>query len=171
MKKIVLAASIAAIAAGLGAGTAQAATGSTASASGTANATVVAPLTITHTGGAALNFGNFTAGTGGTVTISATGGATAGGDVGLLTGSATTADAFTVSGSGTRAFSITPSITNQVSTGGASPATMAFTVTTPASATLVAGTYTLNVGGQLTVGSGQAPGSYTGSYTVAVTYQ
>lgn len=172
MKKIVLAAGMAALAAGLGAGTAQAATGSTATATGSANATVVAPLTITHTTGAALNFGSFTAGTGGTLTVSTGGVASVGGDVGLVSGATATADAFTVSGSANRVFTITPSASNSVTTGGATPATMAFTLTTPATGTLsAAGSYTLNVGGVLTVASAQAPGTYTGSYTVAVTYQ
>ena len=64
LKKIVI---MAAIAAGLASGSAQAATGNAASATGTANATVVGPLQISHNSGAALSFGSFTAGTGGTV--------------------------------------------------------------------------------------------------------
>ena len=35
---------------------------------------------------------------------------------------------------------------------------------------LTAGAQTLLVGGTLTVGSAQAPGNYTGSFTVAVDY-
>lgn len=169
MKTITFAA---AIALGLAAGTAQAATGNTASATGTANATVVGPLQITHTTGAALSFGSFTAGTGGTVTVSTAGVAGVTGDVGLVTGSAASADAFTVTGTANRAFNIASSTGNTVSSGGATPATMAFTVSTGASGTLnAAGSYALAVGGTLNVASGQAPGAYTGSYTVTVTYQ
>ena len=132
---------------------------------------VIAPLQIAHNSGAALNFGTFTAGTGGTVVVTSAGAASVTGDVGLLTSSTSTADGFTVTGSGTRAFNITSSSSNTVTTGGATPSTMAFTLSTPASASLVAGSYTLNVGGTLTVASAQAAGNYTGSYTVTVTYQ
>jgi hypothetical protein len=76
-----------------------------------------------------------------------------------------------VTGDTARAFNISASSGNTVTTGGATPSTMAFTVSTPASASLAAGTYALGVGGTLTVGSAQAAGSYTGSYTVTVTYQ
>jgi hypothetical protein len=167
MKKIVLGAALIA----LSAGAAQAATGSTATATGAASATVVAPLKITHTASAALNFGTFTAGTGGTVVVTAAGAGSVTGDVGTVNGNTNAADSFAVVGDGTRSFNITTSTGNQVSTGGATPSTMAFAVSTPASAALVAGAYTLNVGGTLTVASAQAAGAYTGSYTVTVTYQ
>lgn len=167
MKKIVLGAALLAISAT----SAQAATGSTATATGSASATVVAPLKITHNSGAALNFGTFTAGTGGTVVVTSAGAGSVTGDVGTVTGNTNAADAFSVTGDGTRAFNISASSSNSVSTGGATPSTMAFTLTTPASASLAAGAYTLNVGGTLTVGSAQAAGAYTGTYTVTVTYQ
>ena len=167
MKYIVAAAGLALLISG----SAQAATGSTASTTGTANATVVAPLQIQHTSGAALNFGTFTAGLGGTVTVDSAGTGTAGSDVSFVNGNTNSADAFTVTGSGTRTFNITTSTGDTVSTGGPSPSTMAFTVSAPEDASLVSGSYTLNVGGELTVGSAQAAGSYTGSYTVTVTYQ
>ena len=169
MKKILF---VAAIAAGLSGGAAQAATGNSATGTGTANAVVVGPLQITHNTGAALNFGSFTAGTGGTVSVTSAGVASATGDVGLVTGSTPTADAFTVVGTPNRAFGIVASSSNTVSTGGANPATMPFTVSAANSASLTAGgTFALAVGGTLTVGSGQAAGAYTGTYTVTVTYQ
>lgn len=164
MKKLVLSAAIFALSAGV----AHAAppSGSTSSAIGSATATVVAPLTITHNTGA-LAFGTFTAGTGGTVVVDSAGTGSATGDVGFVSGSANSADSFTVSGSGNRNFNIT-------ATGGSVTSgtdTMAFTVSVPASASLSGGTYSLPVGGELTVGSAQAPGAYTGSYTVTVSYQ
>ena len=64
MKKIILAAALVL----LPSGSAYAAT-----ANGTANATVVAPISVAHNSGAALNFGTFTADTGGTVTVTAGG--------------------------------------------------------------------------------------------------
>ena len=168
MKKIVL---IAALAAGLTGGTAHAA-GSTSTANGTATATVVGPLAITHNSGAALSFGSFTTGTGGSVTVTSAGAVTASGDVGMVTGVNASADAFTVIGTANRAFGITSSSGNTVSTGGATPATMAFTVSPGTSAALNAsGTYAMAVGGTLTVASGQEAGSYSGTYSVTVTYQ
>lgn len=162
MKKIVLAAGLATMAAG----SAHAAT-----ATGSATATIIAPLQIAHNSGAALSFGTFTAGTGGSVSVTAAGVGTPSGDVAIVAGSSYAADAFTVTGSGTRTFNIATSSGNTVSTGGATPATMPFTLTALPSASLVGGTYTLNVGGTLNVASGQAAGAYTGTYTVTVTYQ
>jgi len=152
-------------------GTAHAASGNTANASGAAASTVVSPIRITHNAGASLKFGIFTAGTGGTVVVTQAGAGSVTGDVGTVSGNANAADAFTVTGDTARAFSIAASSGNTVTTGGATPSTMAFSLNTPASASLAAGTYTLNVGGTLTVGSAQTVGSYTGSYTMTVTYQ
>lgn len=150
-------------------GTAMAASGNTATATGTVNATVIAPLQIAHTAGAALNFGSFTAGTGGTIAVSQAGVVTAGGDVGTVTGATAAADAFTVTGSSSRTFTISTSSGITVSNGAA---TMALALSAPATGTLSgAGSYTLRVGGTLTVASAQAPGAYTGTYTVTVTYQ
>ncbi|MBC2668637.1 DUF4402 domain-containing protein [Novosphingobium piscinae] len=149
-----------------------AATGNTATATGTANATVIAPLQIIHAPGAAINFGAFTAGTGGTVSVSQAGTASVTGDVGLVTGGTVTADAFTVLGSGSRTFTIATSTGNTVRTSGPTPATMALALSVPATGTLsAAGSFALRVGGTLTVAAGQAAGAYTGSYTVTVTYQ
>jgi len=166
MKKLF---ALALVTAALTPGMALAATGNTATATGTANATVVAPLQITHTAGAALSFGPFTAGTGGTVAVSQASVASVTGDVGLLTGGTVAADSFAVSGAGSRAFNIATSTGNTVTSGAAS---MALTLSAPANATLSAGgAYTLRVGGTLTVAANQAAGAYTGSYTVTVTYQ
>lgn len=159
MKKFV----IAAVAVALSSGSAYAAT-----ANGTATATVVAPLTLTHTPGATLNFGTFTAGTGGTVTVNAAGVGSAGGGVVFLLGNLNAADAFTVAGDGTRAYTI-----------GTAPSTvtsgafnMAFTTTPSAtSANLVAGAGAFTVGGALVVSAAQAPGAYTGIYVATVNYQ
>jgi hypothetical protein len=167
LKKIALAATVVM----LSSGTAFAASGSTSTASGSAAAVIVAPLRITHNAGAVLNFGTFTSGTGGTVVVTSAGAGSVTGDVGTVNGNANSADAFTVTGDVARAFNIATSSGNTVTTGGASPSTMAFTVSAPASAATVLGSYALAVGGTLTVGNAQAAGSYTGSYTVTVTYQ
>ncbi len=167
MKKLILAAALVA----LSAGTAQAATGNSASTIGIANASVVTSLKITHTLGASLAFGSFSAGTGGTIVVNQAGAGSVTGDVGLMSNSSNGADGFTVTGDTTRTFTVTTSTGNTVTTGGTTPSTMPFAVSAPATATLVAGTYALKIGGTLTVANAQAAGAYTGTYTVTITYQ
>ncbi|OYW47651.1 MAG: hypothetical protein B7Y36_17070 [Novosphingobium sp. 28-62-57] len=164
MKKILLAAAVAAAIPG----SAFASSGNTSTANGTATATIVAPIVLTHTSGAALNFGRFTTGTGGTVTVSAGGVGSVGGDVAFVPGSSSTSDGFTVAGDSGRSFSI-------VTTGGtvsSGSANMTFT-TTPSAASAAlssAGTASFTVGGTLTVPGTAAAGSYSGSYSATVTY-
>ncbi|MDF8334620.1 DUF4402 domain-containing protein [Novosphingobium cyanobacteriorum] len=164
MKKLVLGAVVLA----LSSGSAFAASGNTSTATGAASAVVVAPIVLTHTTGAALNFGRFTVGTGGSVDVSAAGVGSVGSDVGFVPGSTVSADAFTVAGDASRSFSIT-------TTGGsvtAGSVSMPFT-TTPSAATATlssGGTASFTVGGTLTVASTVTAGSYTGSYTATVTY-
>ncbi|NML96171.1 DUF4402 domain-containing protein [Novosphingobium olei] len=150
-------------------GAAQAAPANTSSASGSATATVVAPIVLTHTTSAALNFGKFTSGTtSGTIAVSAAGAATASGDVTLLPGSASSADSFAVAGEAGRAFSI--ATTNGSVTNGA--ASMTFT-TSPSSVSGTlgsGGTATFTVGGTLSVPASATAGSYSGSYSATVTY-
>ena len=164
MKKIILASVIALVSAT----PALAGSGNTSTATGTATASIVAPIVLTHTTGAALNFGRFTTGTGGTVTITAAGVGSVGSDVTFVPGSATAADAFTVAGDGSRSFSVATT-GGSVTSGGTS---LAFTTTpSAATATLTAGgTSSFTVGGTLTVSGTAAAGAYTGTYTATVTY-
>lgn len=164
MKKIVL--GVVAIA--LSSGTAFAASGNTSTANGVASATVVAPIVLTHTSGASLNFGKFTVGTGGTVVVSAAGAASVTGDTGIVPGSTSSADGFSVAGDASRSFSISTA-SGSVTAGAA---TIPFT-TTPSAATGTlssGGTATFTVGGTLTVASTVTAGSYAGSYAATVTY-
>jgi len=164
MKKFVLAAALVAFSSG----TAFAASGNTSTATGSAAATVVAPIVLTHTSGASLNFGKFTTGTGGTVVVSSAGAASVTGDVGIVPGSTSSADAFTVAGDASRSFSI--ATTGGSVTSGA--ASMAFT-TAPSAATgtlSTSGAASFTVGGTLTVASTAVAGAYTGTYTATVTY-
>lgn len=163
MKKIVLAAFAAAIAA-----PAVAAPGDTDSATGTATATIVAPISIDHVAGASLAFGTITAGNGGTVTVALDGTVTDNGDDAVvLTGSTTAADAFNLSGDPSRAITVTVGGGDLTGPG----ADMAFTTTNNAPAALSAtGTGSFSVGGTLTVGDTQTPGSYSGTYTATATY-
>ncbi len=164
MNKIILASAIALVSAT----PALAAPGNTATATGTATAVIVSPITITHPTTAALGFGRFTTGLGGTVIVSSAGVGSVTGEVTLVPGSVNSADSFTVAGDASRSFSITTTGGNVTS--GAT--NMAFT-TAPSASTLLlstAGAASFTVGGTLTV-SGTAPtGSYTGSYTATVTY-
>ena len=148
---------------------AKAASGNTSTAAGSASATVVAPIVLTHTAGSTLNFGKITVGAGGTVVVTSGGTGSVTGDVGFVPGSTNAADAFTLTGDNSRAFGITT--TNSTITNGSK--TMAFT-TTPSAAsgtTSATGTYSFTVGGTLTVVGNETPGNYTGNYNATVTYQ
>ena len=161
MKKFV----IAAVAVALSSGSAYAAT-----ANGSATAEIVQAITLTHTPTASLNFGMIDAGTGGSVTVTSTGTGTAGGGATLVLGSTNTADAFTVSGSPLRTYTISTAA-GTVTSGLNS---MSFT-TTPSAPTgalaAITGTGAFTVGGTLTVAGAQPTGSYTGSYVATVLYQ
>jgi len=143
-------------------------TGNTSTATGSASATIVAPIVLTHPVGAALNFGRFTTGTGGTVTVTAGGVGSVGSDVTFVPGSTNSADSFTVAGDSSRAFAITTTGGN-ISLGATN---LAFTTTaSAASATLTAGgTSSFTVGGTLTVSATAPAGAYTGTYSATVTY-
>ncbi len=167
MKKIILASATAALAI-LGATPALAGSGNQSTATGSATATIVAPIVLTHPATASLNFGRFTTGTGGTVTVTAAGVGSVGSDVTFVPGSTNAADQFTVAGDASRSFSITTTGGNVTS--GAT--NLAFTTSASAATTALSGTGTASftVGGTLTV-TGTAPaGSYTGTYSATVTY-
>jgi hypothetical protein len=138
-----------------------------ASTTGTANATVIVPMTVTA--GTALNFGTFAANSGGgTVVITSGGARSSTGTVALSSTTPGVAGSFNVTGNASSTFAITnPGVFNVTS--GAN--TMAVNLTGLATTgTLSSGTATILVPGTLTVGASQAPGSYTGTYTMAVEY-
>ena len=144
------------------------AAGNQSTATGTATATIVAPIVLTHPATAALSFGRFTRGTGGTVTVTAAGVGSVGADVTFVPGSTTTADSFTVAGDASRSFAIT-------TTGGnvTSGATNLPFTTTPSAATgtlSATGAASFTVGGTLTVSATAPTGAYLGTYTATVTY-
>ena len=141
-------------------------------ANGVAQAVVVGPLQLYHVANAALNFGSFTASTGGTVVVNPTSGAASFSGPTSVTGVTPTADGFTVSGDPNRSFSIT---TGNGTIKDAANDSMAFTTALPAgvtSGTLSgSGTGAFTVGGTLTVASAQPTGAYSGNYPVTITYQ
>jgi hypothetical protein len=148
---------------------AKAASGNSSTAAGTASATVVAPIVLTHTSGSALNFGKITVGAGGTVVVTSGGSGSVTGDVGFVPGSTNAADAFSLTGDNSRNFGITTTsgtITNGTKTMNFTTAASSATGTTSST-----GTYSFTVGGTLTVTGTETPGSYTGTYNATVTYQ
>ncbi|KUR74114.1 DUF4402 domain-containing protein [Novosphingobium sp. FSW06-99] len=149
-------------------GNAFAATGNTSASAGSSNATVIAPIVLSHTGGSTLNFGKFTVGSGGTVVVSPAGAGSTTGGVTFVPGSTNTADAFSVKGDPSRNFSVSTTGGN-VSAGSTS---MPFTTLPSATQSTLgtSGTGTFTVGSTLTVGSTIVPGTYTGTYTATVTY-
>lgn len=155
MKKFVLAAVAATFAV-----PAAAAPGDTATDQGTATATIIAPISITH-GGGALDFGTIVSPTvSSTVTVVAGAPNVTGGDAVWLSGGSS--DSFTVNGQVGRTFSI-------ITTGGTMGG-MSFTTDAPASGTIVSGGTVFSVDGELTIPGGQAAGVYTGNYDATVSY-
>lgn len=133
---------------------------------GSATAVVIAPLTLTHTSGAALNFGSFTAAAG-TVTVKQDGTGSASGPTAMV-GTTYAADEFSVAGDGSRTFSISTKAGTVTLSGGTT--TMDFTPSAPATGTLSSGAATFSVGGTLTVVGTEGAGTYNGSYSVTVAY-
>jgi opacity protein-like surface antigen len=142
-----------------------------ASATANANAEVVNTITLTKT--ADLNFGKIAADTAqGTVTVSTTGGRTSTSPSLLIAGTTPTAAAFTVGGQSGLGYNISLAadpITLKLATDNSKTMSADLTLS-KTSGTLVAGTDTLTVGGALTVGATQAPGSYQGTLQVTVVY-
>lgn len=144
------------------------AAGNSATESGVATATVIAPITLTHTSGAALAFGKFTVGTGGTVAVSTSGVGGATGGVTLVSGSTNGADSFGVGGDAGRSFAITTG-SGTVSAGAVSiPFTT--TVSAPTGTLDSTGAASFTVGGTLTIAGTEPAGNYVGSYSATVTY-
>lgn len=122
-----------------------------------------------------LAFGGFTAGSGGSITLTPGGGRMAGGGVILVSQAGTPGAAeFTISGTPDAMFSISLPADGTVSLSDGASASMdlnGFTSSPPASGVLTGGTATLRVGATLTVNNAQAPHSYSGSFSVTVNYQ
>jgi len=141
-------------------------------ANGVAQAVVVGPLQLYHVTNAALNFGSFTASTGGTVAVDPTSGAASFSGPTSVSGVTPTADGFTVAGDPNRSYSIT---TGSGTIKDAANDSMPFTTALPTGVTSGTlngtGTGAFTVGGTLTVASAQPSGSYAGNYPVTITYQ
>lgn len=138
-------------------------------ATGTGDATVkvLGALAVTKTSD--LNFGRVVASaTAGTVSVGEDNSRVCA--VGLTCFGTTTAGAFSVSG--TAGETVTVAITNPSITLSNGSQTMAVALsTTTTSLSLTGGSGSFKVAGALTVGANQAPGNYSGQYSVAVDYQ
>ena len=144
-----------------------------ADATASATGTVIAPIAITKT--ADLVLGSFASGAGGgTVTLSTLGVRDKTGAVTLFAGATPAAAKFDVTGEGGLTYSIVLAPTLLTNSGGGSE-TMSFTPQSDSSTGTLggvgaAGAQSFFVGGVLTVGAGQAPGTYAGSVTATVAY-
>ncbi len=134
----------------------------------TGNATAIIKRNITATETQQMNFGTIsTSGTAGTVTLSPAGARSST----LAYYGTSKAGVFTITGEPSTA--LTVSFGNGTLSNGAN--TMALTnfttSSTPASTTTdSSGNLTLNVGADLAVAANQASGTYTGTYTVTISY-
>jgi spore coat protein U-like protein len=146
-----------------------------ATATASSSSTVVVPIAISKT--ADLAFGKFAAVTGGTVTVSTSGARTVTGTV-VAMASTSTAAKFDVTGEAGATYSISLPATSTLNSGSDS---ITFDVVsdltgtnstsgTVSSGTLAGGAQSIYVGGTLTVASGQAPGTYTGTVAATVEY-
>lgn len=132
---------------------------------------------VTLSNARSLDFGRFVAGSGGTIVLSPGGLRSRTGGVILLNSPNAGQAAFNASRSGngnsSKAVIITapPDGSTRLSSGASSMAVNSF-VSTPASlASIPAGGMALAVGATLTVAPNQAPGTYSGSFSLIVNYQ
>ena len=147
--------------------------------SATATATAEVLSTLTVSADSALNFGQIAANTGGTVTVNADGTVASSGSL-VSTGTRAPAG-FTVTG--TNGASVVVSLPTSAATlslqgwSGAGPApsmSLAGFNSNPGGSFQLSpstGSATFNVGGTLTVASGQVAGVYSGTFDVSVEYQ
>lgn len=131
----------------------------------------IAPLSVVNS--AALSFGAFAAESGGAVTVSPGGVRTASGTVALISSSTSSPAQVTVTGEPGTAYAIQLPTTSVTLT---SPTGQTMTVSGFASSLNgsgqlgAGGSQLVSVGATLSVGAGQAPGAYSGSFAVSVAY-
>lgn len=143
-------------------------------ATGSAKAVIIAPMTLTHVTNASLNFGRIVNTAAGTVTVAAKDGTSTSTGVTYQEGP-TAADQFTVTGQNGVSFTVNLPASITVTDGAGNNMTVgsltSFCGTGASSACTASTTGTqVGVGGTLTVSAGQAAGTYTGTYSVTITY-
>ena len=143
---------------------------SAASVTANASANVITPLVISETSG--MNFGDVSVGTiGGTVVLDAGGGRSVTGDAEAVLGGTEAAGSYSLTGEGAKAYTITFPVNATILSGGNSMIVDNFTHNAGATPALTGGSGAFNVGATLNIGPGQAPGLYSGTYTLTVNYQ
>lgn len=119
-----------------------------------------------------LDFGRFVAGSGGTVTLHADGRRTSTGGVILLNSLSTGQAEFNAApGNTSSSILLPPNGSTRLSSGAGSMALNDFTSKSTALPSSPAGGTTLSVGATLVVAPNQAPGNYSGSFSLIVNYQ
>ena len=138
---------------------------------GTANATIIAPITITAN--LTLEFGQIVTGTGVSVVRITPAGVRSlvSGDASLA-GGTNRAATFDITGEPSTTYAITlPAGSATLTSGGDTMTVDTWTSNpTPTGTLSGGGTETISVGADLNVGASQASGSYTGTYTMTVDY-
>lgn len=135
----------------------------------------LAQMTVTNT--QSLSFGKFVAGSGGTVTISPSGFRSATGSVELLNANGGSAAEFVVSDTdplnASRSYTITLPADGTVTltAGSGTMAANTFTSDPQDVGMLTAGSQTVRVGATLSVQAAQAPGAYSGTFSIIINYQ
>jgi hypothetical protein len=163
--KFLVAAGAAALTAGIYSSAASAAT-----VTANAAANVITPLAISETNG--INFGDVSVGTtGGTVVLDTAGNRTVTGDAEAVAGGTVLSGTYSVTGEGTKAYSIAFPLTATISSGGNNMTVNGFNHDAGANPALTGGSDTFNVGATLNIGASQPAGTYTGTYTLTVDYQ
>jgi hypothetical protein len=164
-----------AVVGGGGGNLALASSGNTSVSTGSASATVAAPIRLAATG--SLQFGTFAQPQiGGTIAISPYGAISTTGDLGsdmaVAQSTPTSAASFTVTGIPGMQFSASGVTSVTISNGAARMTVGQFTINSSFSGGTIGanGTTTFNIGGTLTASAGQAPGNYTGTFPITVTY-
>jgi hypothetical protein len=134
-------------------------------------ASAATPITVVNN--APLSFGKFVAGTGGSVSISPNGARSSAGGVALIASGVGSAARFTVSGD-LVTYSIVLPANGTVSLTAPSGQLMPVSnfTSSPSGSGMMsgAGNQIVTVGATLTVGSQQAPASYTGTFDIRVDY-
>jgi hypothetical protein len=136
--------------------------------------TAASAQTLNNT--AALSFGAFTAGSGGSITVGTSGARIKTGSV-ILVNQAGTASAaqFTISGTPSAMFTISLPVDGTVFLSDGASGSMALNgfTSSPAAVGVLSGggTLQISVGATLTVGGAQTTGNYTGAFNVTVNYQ
>ena len=140
----------------------------TATASAGASVTIADPIAITKT--ADLAFGTVVpSASAGTVTVGTSNDRTVAGGVAALGGTVTSA-AYTVTGYGNSAYTITLPASVSLSGPGTAMTASSFVSSVGGSASLSSGTGGFSVGATLSVGANQAAGAYSGTFDVTVAY-